>query len=222
MAVYYHKLGADVFGNQKYPSKPHKRPMQDRSRFTVDAVYGALVRILDSADWSHVSMRRLSEESGYAVGTLYEYFPDKHAVLSGYIRHAIESRLALMSDIINTSRSARVKRAIQIMIGIDAQVPTLFPDLFELEAQIASAKHHERVFREFVDAWTGVLNKEAGLMVVSPSNIEMIVLISWGSWRYNALLGMIVMNDQALAEHLSFHITNFLEGLEREQIIDGK
>ena len=83
-----------AFGKAARPSTPNKRPVQARSRFTVDAIYDGLVRISRRDGWQAVSIRSLSAETGYAVGTIYEYFPDREAVLSGYVRHAMEARYA--------------------------------------------------------------------------------------------------------------------------------
>lgn len=58
------------------PPLPHKRPRQRRSRFTVDAIYDAFVRIWSRDGPASVTMRNIALESGFAIGTLYEYFPN--------------------------------------------------------------------------------------------------------------------------------------------------
>jgi AcrR family transcriptional regulator len=70
--------------------KPLKRPSQDRAKFTVQTIFDGFVRIWRRQGWAAVTTRNISLETGYAVGTLYEYFPNREALLSGYVRYAIE------------------------------------------------------------------------------------------------------------------------------------
>lgn len=65
--------------------KPHKRPTQARAKFTVEAIYQAFVRIWMRDGWQRLTTREVALEAGFAVGTLYDYFPSKEALLSGYI-----------------------------------------------------------------------------------------------------------------------------------------
>ena len=97
----YHGASRPAFGTlggRVSLPKPLKRPTQDRAKFTVQALYDGFVRICVRDGWDSVSMRALAEETGYAVGTLYEYFPNRDALLSGYVRHAIEARLELARE----------------------------------------------------------------------------------------------------------------------------
>ena len=71
-------------------NKPLKRPTQARARFTVEAIFEAFVRILRQRGWSGVTTRAVALETGVAVGTLYDHFPSKEALLSGYVRHQLD------------------------------------------------------------------------------------------------------------------------------------
>src|SRR6188474_3749569 len=71
-------------------AKPLKRPSQARARFTVQAIYDAFVRIWRRDGWERLTTRAVALETGISVGTLYEYFPNKLALLSGYVRHSVE------------------------------------------------------------------------------------------------------------------------------------
>ena len=70
--------------------RPRKRPVQARSKFTVRALYDAYVRIWRRDGPEAVTMRAVAAESGFAVGTLYEYFPNQAALHSGYVRHVLD------------------------------------------------------------------------------------------------------------------------------------
>jgi AcrR family transcriptional regulator len=40
-----------------------------------------------------LTTRSVALEAGVAIGTLYDYFPSKEALLSGYIRHCLDALL---------------------------------------------------------------------------------------------------------------------------------
>src|SRR5271154_4676106 len=65
-----------------------KTPVQARSTTTVEAIFEATVQVLlrDGAD--RLTTTRVAERAGVSVGTLYQYYPNKHSLLFAVIeRH---------------------------------------------------------------------------------------------------------------------------------------
>ena len=59
-----------------------KQPNQSRSRALVDAVTQACLRILDEEGDEALTVARIAEVSGAAVGSIYQYFPNKDAIVA--------------------------------------------------------------------------------------------------------------------------------------------
>ena len=59
-----------------------KQPNQSRSRALVDAVAQACLRILDEEGDEALTVARIAEVSGAAVGSIYQYFPNKDAIVA--------------------------------------------------------------------------------------------------------------------------------------------
>lgn len=59
-----------------------KRPNQSRSRALVDAVAQASLRILDEGGDEALTVARIADLSGAAVGSIYQYFPNKDAIVA--------------------------------------------------------------------------------------------------------------------------------------------
>ena len=59
-----------------------KRPTQSRSRALVTAVEQACMRILDESGEASLTVARIAEVSGVAVGSIYQYFPNKDAIVA--------------------------------------------------------------------------------------------------------------------------------------------
>ena len=62
-------------------TKPRKNASQDRSRATVDALVEATARILVKEGFDKASTNRIAEAAGVSVGSLYQYFPGKEALV---------------------------------------------------------------------------------------------------------------------------------------------
>jgi len=182
-------------------NKPHKRPSQARSRFTVEAIYGAFVRIWHRDGWDRLTTRAVALETGISVGTLYDYFPNKLALLSGYVRHSMEVLLAAIDrEAVQPPRLAwqqRVHQLVRLLCGVDAPELAWFdPRMLALEAQIAQARHHRRVHEELLAAWERVFAACGDLQQCpSAQTREALHLAIWGGRRYALLLEL----DEAAA-----------------------
>ncbi|OZY40510.1 TetR family transcriptional regulator [Pseudomonas fragi] len=72
---------ADTSTRGQMPSL-RKRPVQSGSRALVDAVEQACLQILDEAGEAALTVARIAELSGVAVGSIYQYFPSKDAIVA--------------------------------------------------------------------------------------------------------------------------------------------
>src|SRR5262245_36908702 len=67
-------------------TKPRKHASQQRSRATVDALIEATARILVKDGFDSASTNRIAEQAGVSVGSLYQYFPSKEALVAAVIQ----------------------------------------------------------------------------------------------------------------------------------------
>lgn len=59
-----------------------KRPVQQRSNHTVETILAAVERILEREGIDRLTTGHVAERAGFSVGTVYQYFPNKHAMIS--------------------------------------------------------------------------------------------------------------------------------------------
>jgi len=187
-------------------SKPLKRPTQARSKFTVQAIYDAFVRIWTAHGWEGVTTRAVALETGIAVGTLYDYFPDKEALLSGYVRHCIEALLArLDAEAIAPAGidwPERVKRLVRITCDTRLDgLPAFDHEMLMLEHRVAEPKHHRRVYDELAGRWLQAFAACKDLEPPpSPTTVHALLTAAWGGRRYRLLVRPEAVDDEWVRE----------------------
>jgi len=76
---------------QKLQINPKKLASQERSRATVDALLEATTRVLLKEGYDRASTNRIAEVAGVSIGSLYQYFHSKEALVAAVIdRHQQE------------------------------------------------------------------------------------------------------------------------------------
>ena len=88
--------------------KPRKQPVQARSETTVLAIHEASIQVLLSVGYRKLTTTRVAERAGVSVGTLYQYFPNRQAL----IRAVLERYLTEMSASIQTDWRALKRRSL--------------------------------------------------------------------------------------------------------------
>lgn len=66
---------------------PRKSPRQARALVTLDAIFEATLQVLIRDGTARLTTTRVAERAGVSVGTMYQYFPNKVALI-----HALNAR----------------------------------------------------------------------------------------------------------------------------------
>ncbi len=64
-----------------------KKPSQARAQRTLDTLFEATAQVLMQQGEAGFTTNRVAERSGFSIGTLYQYFPNKQSLLLGLIEH---------------------------------------------------------------------------------------------------------------------------------------
>jgi len=66
-----------------------RKPTQARARATMDMIFEATARIIERDGIAALNTNRIAERAGVSIGTLYEYFPNKDAILIAMARQRL-------------------------------------------------------------------------------------------------------------------------------------
>jgi AcrR family transcriptional regulator len=76
------------------PLSPRKLPTQARARRTYRAIVEAGARVLERRGYEALTTNHVAELAGVGIASLYEYFPNKHALVAEIVRHVLDELLA--------------------------------------------------------------------------------------------------------------------------------
>jgi AcrR family transcriptional regulator len=116
--------------------EPRKLPKQSRSGATFEAVLEAAAQIFERRGYAAGTTNRIAERAGVSIGSLYQYFPNKDAILVALVhRHLAEGTAALGPHIERLRSGARfddvLPDIVHAMVAIHARAPNLHRVLFE-------------------------------------------------------------------------------------------
>ena len=77
------------------PPEPRRRPRQSRSQETVDAIIEACLQMLEQEGPDHLTTNGIAERAGVSKGSLYQYFPDKHAIVAAAFDRLVSADVGL-------------------------------------------------------------------------------------------------------------------------------
>lgn len=97
--------------------KPRKTPMQGRSKATCDAVLEAAARILVEEGRQALTTNRIAERAGVSVGSLYQYFPGKEAILAELLREMRRDMVMLLRSAVEAAANQPFRRAAGTLIA---------------------------------------------------------------------------------------------------------
>jgi len=98
----------------------------------VEAILEAAARILDRQGWGRFTTNAVAEVAGVSIGSLYQYFPNKLALVEAILRRHFDDVLsALRFADEQASRIERIKGLVSGMITAHSNHPSLHRVLLE-------------------------------------------------------------------------------------------
>jgi len=117
--------------------QPRRRPVQRRSIETVEAILQGAAQVFERHGYAAGTTNRIAERAGVSIGTLYQYFPDKDAILLALTeRHLQEGTSALqplLSELIERPPPVgeALRRLLEALLELHRHHPGLHRVLFE-------------------------------------------------------------------------------------------
>ncbi|GAB2800953.1 TetR/AcrR family transcriptional regulator [Dyella kyungheensis] len=116
-------------------TKPRKTASQERSRATVDALVEATARILVKEGFDKASTNHIAEVAGVSVGSLYQYFPTKEALVAAVVeRHQQEITQTVRGELADVLAQP-VEKAVRMLVEVAVRAHRVDPRLHRVVAE---------------------------------------------------------------------------------------
>jgi AcrR family transcriptional regulator len=114
---------------------PRKSASQARSRATVDALIEATARILVRDGFDRASTNRIAEAAGVSVGSLYQYYPSKEALVAAVAERHNQAILQVVRDALAEVEALPLEPATRRLVAAAVAAHRVDPDLHRVLAE---------------------------------------------------------------------------------------
>ncbi len=127
-------FGAEIVA-RKMHANPRKSASQKRSRATVDALLEATARVLTREGFDKASTNHIAAVAGVSVGSLYQYFPSKEALVAAVIdRHSQEIRQTVRGELAEAV-NLPIEEAVRKLVAVAVKAHRIDPKLHHVLAE---------------------------------------------------------------------------------------
>ena len=114
---------------RKVRTAPRKMPSQARSRATVDAILAATARVVVKVGFDRATTNQIADAAGVSVGSLYQYFPSKEALVAALLERHQETMRELVVEGLAAARALPLDQAVRAMIELMMRAHAVDPAL---------------------------------------------------------------------------------------------
>lgn len=190
-------------------TKPRKSASQERSRATVDALLDATARILVREGFDKASTNHIAEVAGVSVGSLYQYFPSKEALVAAvaerHQREIMQTVRGQLADVLAQPVAKAMRHLVTVAVKAHRVDPKLHLVLAEQIPRVGELEKLETFNRENFVLFRSYLEKHRDELSVQ--NLELASFVC-------------VTSIEALTHNAVLHHARTMSGEPMEALID--
>lgn len=151
-----------------------KEPRQSRSRALVDAIFEATLRVLPKVGNDHLTTSKVAEAAGVSVGSLYQYFPSKDALVAAVIDMAMRAcnaeiekkidEIGSEHQTVDASVNAMIDFMMELFLAERGRVAEIYkraPELGKIKSLLSLRRHSvDRMATKFEELEPGLTREE--------------------------------------------------------------
>jgi len=190
-----------------------KRPQQPRSKETVRAILEATTQILDRESLEAATTKRIAEVAGVSIGSLYQYFSHRDAILDALQDREFERTMAVMQAVfadgnLDKAPLETVTAALRGLAHLYAQSPGLHRVLAIEGLRVAKAERVQAFDQRVIELVRYFLLATRAQLHVN--NVEAAAFIIFQSVRATMLAHLLERPPGLDVDGLVAELTGFL------------
>ncbi len=91
----------------KAASSLRREPTQERAQRTIQTIFEATAQIVEQEGESGLTTNKVAKKAGFSIGTLYQYFPSKEAIVLAMVQRYREKVQAELQDLLDEAVAER-------------------------------------------------------------------------------------------------------------------
>jgi AcrR family transcriptional regulator len=119
---------------KKPSTNPRKSASQERSRLTVDTIVEATARVLIKEGYDRASTNKIAAAAGVSIGSLYQYFPSKEALVAAVSERHSHEMLQLMRNALVKVAARPLEPAARELVSVAIDAHRVNPRLHRVLA----------------------------------------------------------------------------------------
>ena len=188
-------------------TNPRKAASQKRSRATVDALVEATARVLIKEGYDGASTNKIAAVAGVSIGSLYQYFPSKEALVAAVIERHTQQLSQVVSNALLKVGARPIEAGMRELVAAAIEAHRVDPKLHRVLAEEAPRtgrlenievveRYARGFFRDYLEAHRSEID------VADPD------------------LAAFIPTVEALAHSAVLHHRDVLDGEKAQQFID--
>ena len=195
---------------------PRKRPRQERSRDTVDTILAATARVLVKQGFDGLTTNAVAAAAGVSVGSVYQYFPNKEALVAALIERHIEEMTAAIRAEIARVALLPIAQAARAVIELTMRAHAIDPALHQVLTEqvprigkLAKLRELDEISHRVI---VGVLEARRAELSIRDPELAAFVLVSTieSIVHRAALLYPERLQDPRLVDEATLIVTRYL------------
>ncbi|MGH7805333.1 MAG: TetR/AcrR family transcriptional regulator, partial [Candidatus Binatia bacterium] len=176
---------------------PRKAPRQERAKANVEAIVDAAAHLLRERGWAALTTNHIAARAGVSIGTLYQFFPGKEAVVAALAERTIRRHFEAVIDDLPSALARKTPeealtllvRRIVAMLAADRRLyAVLLREVPFLRSPASSPGP--------VDALAGLVSSRLAPLFPNETHAEL-EIESWlvGRMTYEAIVALAIFDE---------------------------
>lgn len=198
---------------------PRKSASQQRSRATVEAMLDATARVLVAEGYDRASTNRIAAVAGVSIGSLYQYFPNKEALVGALVARHTREMLQLLRDSLQEVASLDLRSALRELIRamiaahrVDPELHRIFDEQIPRMGQMAEIEAIDREVFALVRSW--LQHHRGEVRVADLDRATLICVRTVETLTHEIVIGQagsLPVDDAAFADEVTRMVIGYLQ-----------
>lgn len=161
--------------SRKLNTNPRKYASQERSRLTIDAILDATTRVLVKEGYDRASTNKIAAVAGVSIGSIYQYFPNKEAMVAAVSERHSREVLQLMRNALLKVAMRPIGVAAREFVAVAIEAHRINPKLHRVLAEqvprIGRLENVEAINQHIYELIQGYLDSHRDEISISDLNL---------------------------------------------------